>query len=76
MPTPSEVKPASEIFKDGSGGDNQVYVSPNHKLSTKVYSGTGVINNNAEASVNYAIVVDPVTKRLQFFRSTRKIRSK
>jgi hypothetical protein len=62
MPTPSEVKPASEIFKDGSGGDNKVYVSPNHKLSTKVYSGTGVINNDSEASLNYAIVIDPVTK--------------
>ena len=62
MPTPSEVKPASEIFKDGSGGDNQVQVSPNHKLSTRVYSGTGAFGSNAEASVNYAIVVDPVTK--------------
>lgn len=62
MPTPSEVKPASEIFKDGSGGDNQVYVSPNHKLSTRVVGGTGVVLNTVEASVNYAIVIDPVTK--------------
>lgn len=68
MPTPSEVKPAKEVFKDSSGGDRTLYVSPNHKLSTKVYSGTGVIDNNAEASLNYAIVIDPVTKEQSVYQ--------
>ena len=58
MPQPSEVKPANTVFKDSSGGDNTVYVSPNHSLTAR--KGTSV--RGGTDRVNYVVVVDPKTK--------------
>ena len=58
MPQPSEVKPANTVFKDNSGGDNTVYVSPNHSLTAR--KGTSV--RGGTDKVNYVVVVDPKTK--------------
>ena len=62
MPQPADVAAKGTVFnkplEDGSGG-NQVYVSPNHRLSAR----RGTSPRSGSISVNYAVVVDPKTKQ-------------
>jgi len=62
MPQPADVAAKGTIFNkplaDGSGA-NQVYVSPNHRLSAR----RGNSPRAGSISVNYAVVVDPKTKQ-------------
>ena len=62
MPQPADVAAKGTIFNkplaDGSGA-NQVYVSPNHRLSAR----RGSSPRGGSISVNYAVVVDPKTKQ-------------
>jgi hypothetical protein len=62
MPQPADVAAKGTIFNkplaDGSGA-NQVYVSPNHRLSAR----RGNSPRSGSISVNYAVVVDPKTKQ-------------
>ena len=62
MPQPAEVTSKASVFKgqleDGSGG-NQVYVSPNHRLSARMGSSP----RSGSVHINYAVVIDPKTKQ-------------
>lgn len=62
MPQPAEVTAKASVFKgqleDGSGG-NQVYVSPNHRLSARMGSSP----RSGSVNINYAVVIDPKTKQ-------------